>query len=337
VSAEAAPLRLSSHDTPDVGAEDGPARRVTARLWPPVAAPWPGPAAVVCEGAAVAALSAGERYARRLASHGIAALLLDSHAARGLSRAPHLVRLASVGEAMMLADAFAARAALARLDGVDPGRIGVVGLGHGGTAALLCAYASVRRRFCAPGEGFAAHVAVAPASTVRLVDYRTTGAPVAILAAERDAAVDPVRLDLIAGDLLHGGSPVRRLTLAGAGHGFDAGGAAPRRGLLDLSRFALRIDLSGRTLSERTGRPVRGRTARLAALLRAARAGGCPVAPDAAARSRAEAFVLEALETASGTAGDGRPRPTAGHAGGDRRLHAAPADFRNVDPSRSRP
>src|SRR6185295_14800923 len=99
-------------------------------------------------------------YARILAGAGVAALVVDSFAPRGVRRTGddqnRVAQLASN------ADAVAGFRWLAAQPWVDPQRIVVMGMSRGGEAALATALEVVRRRLQATDIRFAAHVAISP-------------------------------------------------------------------------------------------------------------------------------------------------------------------------------
>lgn len=205
------------------------------------------------------------RHARVLAEHGLGALLLRT---RG--------RLAT-----QLADVFAAAGWL--IERADAASVAILGIGDGGRAATLAAYEQL-----AAAPRFAAHVALDVPPDPRLEDYRTTGAPIAILAAGRSR--DRARLDLVAGDLREGGSPVELVMFETAGRGWDADGARTR---LSLSVPRTRVTPDGELYDERSGRIVRSGVDRIA--LGAVRPGMVALRPDTVFRAASDAVLVRTL------------------------------------------
>lgn len=196
-------------------------------------------------------------YARHLAEHGHAVLVVDSYAARRLGGTPQLQRLAAVTEAMMMADAFAAQAALAARDDIAPERIHHLGFAAGGLTALLSAFDQMRRTFGADGRpAFASHAAFYGSQALRLVDNRASGAPAAIFYGGQDDTLNHTRLDLLAGDLISAGAKVRIVGYDNACHGWDREADGRARESVNLRRLAGRIDPDGLLLDDESGRAI---------------------------------------------------------------------------------
>jgi uncharacterized protein len=129
------------------------------------------------------------------------------------------VRMFARGGAIPFKDslpyAYASLAYLARQPTVDPSRIAILGFSYGGILAILTASADETRAFAPDGQRFAAHVSLYPVCWIHealstgttdlrsdhtnkflrgitAVDYqRMTGAPVLLLAGEKDQYDDP--------------------------------------------------------------------------------------------------------------------------------------------------
>jgi dienelactone hydrolase len=169
-------------------------------------------------------------YARALAAHGIAALVVDSCTPRG-------VRSTVDDQARMTGwevenDAWAALLALARDRRVDARRVGVMGVSKGGGVALNTAILA-RRRWqrdrVPPDLAFAAHVPIAPGCSARHRDARTTGAPMFFMMGSADdytpasecmAYVDALRAA--------GNARIETRIYEGASHGWEWLGPSPR-------------------------------------------------------------------------------------------------------------
>ncbi|MEO1104070.1 MAG: hypothetical protein AAFW98_10130, partial [Pseudomonadota bacterium] len=82
--------------------------KVSATLHFPAKTDGPVAAALICDALPRSCPNEAARTAHLLARHGMAALVVDSFAARGFGLSMHPIRLLRVTEAMMLADAFAA-------------------------------------------------------------------------------------------------------------------------------------------------------------------------------------------------------------------------------------
>ena len=123
-------------------------------------------------------------YAQALNEAGIAALIVDSFAGRGVRRT--VADQTLVSAAQMEGDAFAALALLRADPRIDPERIGIMGVSKGGGASLNAAIA-VRQHW---REGFPhlfdLHVAICPGATAQHRDPTTHGKPIFFMLAARD-------------------------------------------------------------------------------------------------------------------------------------------------------
>ncbi len=123
-------------------------------------------------------------YARVLASHGVAALVVDSYLPRGV--VDTVADQSRVWASRHYSDAPAAFRWLARQPYVDPARIVVMGLSRGGKAALDMAIEDDRKHLLATDVRFAAHVAIAPGCNWQQRNARSTGAPIFFVLSELD-------------------------------------------------------------------------------------------------------------------------------------------------------
>ncbi|WP_114377485.1 dienelactone hydrolase family protein [Elioraea thermophila] len=195
-----------------VRAEDGVVLAGELHL-PPSPPPWPAMLFIHGSGGL---LRWHRRYAALLRSEGVAVAMLDHFGPRGIRRTVHdQERLTSEH---MARDAHAALAVLAADPRLDPGRIGVLGLSKGGSAAWRAAL----RRF-AGSRAFALHLALYPGCETRYADMTTTGAPIVILVGLADTYTCPHACFDLVPHLRAGGSPVEIYGLPGAPHGWDSG------------------------------------------------------------------------------------------------------------------
>lgn len=123
-------------------------------------------------------------YARLLASHGMAALVVDSFTPRGIRNT--VADQSQLWAVQSAADAAAGFRWLSSQPWVDPARIIVLGMSKGGIAALTTAVEADRRLFGITDIRFAAHVSIAPACGFQNQDARTTGAPIFFMLSELD-------------------------------------------------------------------------------------------------------------------------------------------------------
>jgi dienelactone hydrolase len=123
-------------------------------------------------------------YAEALAGAGIAALVVDSFAARGVVSSVHDQRLLTRWQTGN--DAIAGLRWLSRDERFRPDRIAVMGVSKGGIVALDTALDVRRRWMRATNVKFAAHVALSPGCRWVNRSTATTGAPILLMLAELD-------------------------------------------------------------------------------------------------------------------------------------------------------
>lgn len=216
----------------------------------------PVPAVIMLHGSA-GVLSAREmNYGRQLAAMGIAALVVDSFAARRHLGVGFLDRLMNITEAMLIADAYAGLRYLKERGEVDPAKVVLAGFSYGGMATTYALYDQVARRFAPEGPRFAGHVAFYGPCIVRFSNSKTTGAPLLMLYGTGDAIVDAGRCAEVQGDLEKGGSRVERIAYDGAYHQWDGGRGGPRKIGRNLAPCQFRVLESGVVLEARTYLPM---------------------------------------------------------------------------------
>jgi dienelactone hydrolase len=157
--------------------------QVTADLFRPNL-PGKRPAAVIINSSGGVTAHTELYYARVLASHGVAALVVDSFLPRGVRNT--VLDQTLVFPSVHFSDAGAAFRWLAKQDFVDPARIMVIGMSRGGNAALATAVEDDRKRLGIEDIRFAAHVAVAPSCGWQQRNAASTGAPIFFVLSELD-------------------------------------------------------------------------------------------------------------------------------------------------------
>lgn len=158
--------------------------RVTAVLYRPLVMSRM-PAAVIINSSGGVNDYTEHYYARVLARNGMAALVVDSFAARGVKRTGDDQN--RVAQQKSNADAFAGHSWLSAQQWVDPRRIIALGMSRGGEAAYSAALEVLRRRMKVGVASFAAHVAIAPGScNFPQRDVRTAGGPIFFMLGEFD-------------------------------------------------------------------------------------------------------------------------------------------------------
>ncbi len=162
-------------------------------------------------------------HASTLTDQGLAAFVLDSFGARGVSST--VAKQTQFSFAASAYDVLAAWKVLSVLDEIDSRRIGTQGHSRGGAAVLTAA----TRRFCDPiigaGHGPSAVLAAYPWSGHQFADPRVGTAEVRSLIGDRDEWCSPMQVQgHMQAIRLAGGKASMRL-VSGAHHSFDRGPA----------------------------------------------------------------------------------------------------------------
>jgi dienelactone hydrolase len=156
---------------------------VTADLYRPVG-PGPFAAAVIINSSGGVLAHVEPFYARLLASHGVASLVVDSFTPRGIRSTEK--DQGQLAQSWSDEDAAAGFRWLAQRDFIDRSRIFVLGMSKGGITAVRTSMLMDRRRLRIEDVRFAAHVAIAACGGDQPADVRTTGAPIFFMIAELD-------------------------------------------------------------------------------------------------------------------------------------------------------
>lgn len=249
--------------SPFTPAELGNAEPETAqgRLYLPAdvasAAPRSVPAVIMLHGSG-GVLSARElTYGPQLASMGIAALVIDSFAARRDRGTSFIDRLIEITESMVLADAYAGLAFLSQRPEINPKRVALVGFSYGGMSTMYALNRTVAEKLSPAGLRFAGHVAFYGPCIARFEDKRTTGAPLLMLWGGGDELIDAERCNATADDMRAGGSIVETVIYPTAVHQWDGSGPLrPIGSLLNPCRFVVASD--GKVYDERTSLTMTG-------------------------------------------------------------------------------
>ena len=201
-----------------------PPLQVQANLYLPDNAKVPMPAMVISPSSAGVKAEREIHYARELNKAGIAALIVDSFASRGLRRGDTTVLSAWPPSN----DAAAALRWLIADGRFDRERIGVMGVSKGGTVAMNTAEMVRRRWMHMEDVQFAAHVAIVPNCHIVNQSLRTTGAPIFFMLAELDDLV-PARFCVEHAERLRGAgnSEIEVKVYKGAHHAWECISAKP--------------------------------------------------------------------------------------------------------------
>lgn len=244
----------------DVGTSSAEPTAVAARLFMPEesSADDPVPGAVLLHGAGGVLWSREMTYARQLSTMGVAALVIDSFAARRERAKGYVDRLMEVTESMLIADAFAGLEHFYDRPDVDGERVALLGFSYGGMATLFAAYEQVAETFAPDGARFAGHAAVYAPCVASFRDRRATGAPVLMLAGAQDAIVDRERCAEVARDLSDDGARVDTIVYPDAYHQWDGMLAGPRTIGHDLSGCRFVVERDGTIRDGLTSLPMTG-------------------------------------------------------------------------------
>ncbi|MFO1316914.1 MAG: serine hydrolase [Burkholderiales bacterium] len=179
-------------------------------------------------------------YAEMLARNGIAAVVVDTHGARGLGPASQTSQT-DVTVYTFVADAFAAADMLRTHPAIDGERIGIVGFSKGGTTALLATDRRFVDALSRTAQPFRVHVPVYPGCQVFPENPRPTGAPVRMLLGAADNFTGTSGCYEIEAKLKAARVPVEVDVYPGGLHGWDEPYAPVR--IDDLSSAACRWTL----------------------------------------------------------------------------------------------
>ncbi len=192
-----------------------------ARLYLPDKPELPMPAVVITPSSGGVKPFREIHYAEALAGAGIAALVVDSFASRGIVNSVHDQRLLTRWQTGN--DAIAGLRWLSRDERFNPDRIAVMGVSKGGIVALDTALDVRRRWMRATNVKFAAHVALSPGCRWVNRSTVTTGAPILLLLAELDDATPAPACVARAEQLrLTGNTKVEVKVYQGAHHAWEA-------------------------------------------------------------------------------------------------------------------
>lgn len=215
------------------------------------------PAVIMLHGSGGVLYARELTYGAQLAAMGIAALAIDSFAARRDRATGFTERLLEITETMALADAYAGLALLAKRPEIDPDRVVLAGFSYGAMSAMYALSAGIAERLSPAGLRFAGHVAFYGPCIARFEDKRTTGAPLLMLYGDSDELIDPKRCEQVAADARAGGSTVETVVYRGAVHQWDGGTPLrPIGRLLNDCRFVVEAD--GTVRDDRTGLAMSG-------------------------------------------------------------------------------
>jgi dienelactone hydrolase len=238
-------------------------------------------------------------YGRQFAALGLAALAIDSFAARRDRGTSFIDQLINITESMLLADAYAALRWLGEQGHADPRRVALIGFSCSAMATMYALNEGAAAAFAPGGERFAAHAAFYGPCIATFEDERTTGAPLLILYGTEDELIDPARCAETAEGFRRGGSRVEVIAYAGAAHQWDDGWGPIRIGSL-LNGCRLHLERDGTVRDLRSGLPMAGSFSRRAILALCVQRTPYLINADPAVRERSNADLGRFLARALG-------------------------------------
>jgi dienelactone hydrolase len=224
---------------------------VTGELYLPPKATGPLPALVLKHGSGGLQGPTGaniRKWASTFASWGIAAFVVDSFGPRGITETgTNQGQLSSWAD---VADSLAALKILAADPRIDKNRIGIVGWGRGGNAALNTTLAAVRKSVVTDDLKFALHVVFYGPAEIQFRDRATDQSPMLFLHGEADNCVPIGPTHEFADWAQSQGNPVSFISYPKTYHDFDVqGGFTGFLKTVEVSKCDLVTDLTnGHTL-----------------------------------------------------------------------------------------
>ena len=159
-------------------------------------------------------------YAEFLAENGIAALIVDSHGARGVGVTSQLGST-EVSVYTFVADAFSGADMLRTHPAIDSDRIGIMGFSKGGMTTLLATDKRFVQALTVSGKPFKAHMPIYPGCQNFPENIKASGAPVHMLLGEKDNFTGTSGCYEIEGKLKAAGTSVSVTSYPGAYHSWD--------------------------------------------------------------------------------------------------------------------
>lgn len=182
----------------------------------------PVPAMVILHGSGGISDGREFRYADLFAKNGIAAIVVDYYAPRGVTEeTPYVMKTMAATEVDVMADAYAALKILGTHPAIDNTRIGVTGYSYGGMATRYVLDERLKKIMAPDVPPFALHMDIYGPCHQTLGHTGTTGAPYLAIYGDKDNSVHPETCAQVQADLREGGSPVEAHIMPGAGHAWE--------------------------------------------------------------------------------------------------------------------
>ena len=185
----------------------------------------PVPAMVILHGSGGIKEGREMEYAQLFADNGIASLVVDYYAPRGvIETTPYVMKTMITTEVDIMSDAYSALKILGTHPFIDAERIGVTGYSYGGMATRYVLDARLKEIMAKAVAPFALHMDIYGPCHQTLGYNVTTGAPYLAVHGDSDNSVDPQLCQIIYKDIEAGGSIVESHVIAGAGHAWENNG-----------------------------------------------------------------------------------------------------------------
>lgn len=182
----------------------------------------PVPAIVILHGSGGIADGREFEYAKLFSENGIAALVVDYYAPRGVvADTPYVMKTMITTEVDIMSDAYSALKVLGTHPAIDAKRIGVTGYSYGGMATRYVLDDRLKKIMAPDVPPFALHMDIYGPCHQTLGHTGTTGAPYLAIHGDADNTVDPELCQTVYKDLEAGGSSVESHVIAGAGHAWE--------------------------------------------------------------------------------------------------------------------
>lgn len=162
---------------------------------------------------------ASETWSKVLNEAGIATFIVDGFTARGAYSLPEVARIPQLPRTL---DAYRALEVIAKHPGVDPSRIALMGLSHGGNAAMFANLVRFQQRYGTPDLQYAAHISVYGNCVANYRDDEESVKPLLMLHGVADDWLPIDKCRAYASRLAKAGKNVRLIEYPDAHHAFDA-------------------------------------------------------------------------------------------------------------------
>jgi dienelactone hydrolase len=159
-------------------------------------------------------------YAEMMAKNGVAAILVDSHGARGYG-VSNMLESTSVSVYSFAADAFSAADLLRTHPLIDPNKIGIMGFSKGGMTTLLVTDQRFANSLSASKSKFNLHIPIYPGCQNFPEKLQPTMSPVHMLLGEKDNYTGITGCFEIEKKLKASTTPTHMIIYKGAVHSWD--------------------------------------------------------------------------------------------------------------------